>query len=201
MGGVVIIHGAGSQKENHFDIARKLTGIGLSAICFDQRGHGASDGPMDARIVDDAVSIAHMFEGLPIGLRGSSMGAWVALSAAKVAGAKAIVAICPTTAEQLTQGIKTGRLSFAADEKALTTQLAAGNPPPPTVPTLLLHATGDEVVPVDRSRTLAPLLTHQRSRYLEVPGGHHRSLQHDPEMVRLTGRFLLAELTNSAPSD
>ena len=40
--GVVILHGAGSCKESHHDFARAARAAGLSAVCFDQRGHGAS---------------------------------------------------------------------------------------------------------------------------------------------------------------
>ena len=48
------------------------------------------------------------------------------------------------------------------------------------VPLLLLHAEGDEVVPVELSRALhaaAPA-----SKLVVVPGGHHRSIQHDAEL-------------------
>ena len=48
-GGVVVLHGAGSCKENHYDFVRAALALGLGAIAFDQRGHGESDGPMDAR--------------------------------------------------------------------------------------------------------------------------------------------------------
>ena len=198
-GGVVIFHGAGSRKENHYDIAREMTGAGLAAICFDQRGHGESDGPMDGRIVTDAVQIGRLFDGLPIGMRGSSMGGWVTLAAAEALGAKAIVAICPTTAAQLSEGVRSGRLPFDADAELLCSELSKGDPPPPSMPTLLLHASGDEVVPVGRSRELAPLLC-PGSRYLEVPGGHHRSLQHDSEITALTVRFL-AQYLRTADAD
>ena len=57
-GGVVILHGAGSCKESHHDYARMLVASGLGAVSFDQRGHGASEGPMDGRVVEDVVSIA-----------------------------------------------------------------------------------------------------------------------------------------------
>lgn len=195
VGGVVILHGAGSRRENHFDVARAHAGAGLSAICFDQRGHGASDGPMDGRIVDDVATIARLFGDLPLGLRGSSMGGWVALSAAAPCNARALMVICPTTAAQFGEGVRSGRLDFEVDREAVNTVLDAGDPPPPTVPTLLMHASGDEVVPVARSRELAPLLSDPGSRYVEVPGGHHRSLQHDPEFVELGVRFLLRGLT------
>ena len=189
-GGVLILHGAGSRKENHYDVARQMTGAGLSAICFDQRGHGASDGPMDERLLDDLVSIAGLFGHLPIGLRGSSMGGFVALGAARAANAAAVVAICPTTAAQFGEGVKAGRMGFEADPVAIASVLDRGEPEPPDVPVLLIHADGDEIVPVSRSRELAPLLTNSASRYIEVPGGHHRSLQHDPEFVSLTVKFL-----------
>jgi hypothetical protein len=29
-----------------------------------------------------------------------------------------------------------------------------------------------------------------RSRLIEVPGGHHRSIQHDPEMQAVSVRFI-----------
>src|SRR3954454_10130311 len=53
--GVLVIHGAGSSKENHFDFARAARGAGLAALCYDQRGHGSSPGPFGPRAVDDAL--------------------------------------------------------------------------------------------------------------------------------------------------
>ena len=125
------------------------------------------------------------------------MGGWVALAAAEEAGAKALVPICPTTAAQLRLGAEAGYFQFEADVPALVAKLAEGEPSPPAVPTLLLHAEGDEIVSVDRSRELAPLLARPESRYVEFPGGHHRSLQHDPEVTALTVRFLAAQLAGA----
>lgn len=194
IGGVLILHGAGSRKENHFPIARDYAAAGIAAVCFDQRGHGDSSGPMDSRIVSDAVGIAGLLPDGPVALRGSSMGGWVALAAAAPLGAAALMAICPTTSRQLLQGVNSGRLPFDCDPAGLAGVLDRGDPPPPAMPTLLMHAAGDEVVPASRSRELAPLLTHPESRFLEVPGGHHRSLQHDPEMVSLGIRFTARQL-------
>jgi pimeloyl-ACP methyl ester carboxylesterase len=53
---------------------------------------------------------------------------------------------------------------------------------------LLLHAEDDEVVPVTRSRELAARAPG--TRYVEVPGGHHRSIQHDAELQALSARFI-----------
>jgi pimeloyl-ACP methyl ester carboxylesterase len=60
------------------------------------------------------------------------------------------------------------------------------------IPLLLLHAEGDEVVPVELSRALheaAPA-----SKLVVVPGGHHRSIQHDAELQGESVRFLARAL-------
>src|ERR1700761_3492113 len=95
-GGVVVLHGAGSCKENHHDFARAAIGSGLAAIAFDQRGHGESNGPMDGRAAGDVVVIADLLRRrtggdgtAPIALRGSSMGGYLALVSAAEAGAGA----------------------------------------------------------------------------------------------------------------
>ena len=56
------------------------------------------------------------------------------------------------------------------------------------VPLLLLHAEGDEQVPVEHSRELAALAPN--ARLLAVPGGHHRSIQHDGELQGESLRFV-----------
>jgi uncharacterized protein len=60
------------------------------------------------------------------------------------------------------------------------------------VPLLLLHAEGDEVVPVEHSRALH--VAAAGSRLVAVPGGHHRSVQHDPELQAVALRFLRGAL-------
>src|SRR4051794_41695654 len=95
-GGVVVLHGAGSQKENHFDFARLCRAAGLAAVVFDQRGHGASGGALDGRAIDDVTTIAALLpDGAPVALRGSSMGGWLALAAARAVGTAAVAATYP----------------------------------------------------------------------------------------------------------
>ncbi len=192
------MHGSGSCKENQYDVAREFAAAGIAAVCFDQRGHGTSDGPMDERILTDVSTIAQLLPKGPLALRGSSMGGWIALAAAELCNADVVVAICPATAEQLAYGITAERVDFDADTQAICAVLNAGDPPPPAVPVLLMHAAGDEVVQVTRSRALAQQLPHPGSRYIEQPGGHHRSLQHDPEMVAAMVRFTAAALRAAA---
>jgi alpha-beta hydrolase superfamily lysophospholipase len=206
--GVVILHGAGSCKESHHDFARALAAAGCAALAYDQRGHGASDGIMDSRACADVARMAALLRdslrapAAPIALRGSSMGATLALLAAAQLDAAAVVAICPAPPGQLAQELLAGRLSFQADVQELADWLRAadlhGALAALSAPVLLLHAEGDEVVAVEHSRELAASLRVPASRLVTVPGGHHRSVQHDPDLQALSVRFLDSALRSRA---
>ncbi|MFL5844787.1 MAG: alpha/beta hydrolase [Solirubrobacteraceae bacterium] len=191
-GGVVICHGAGSSKESHLDFARACRAHGMAAVVFDQRGHGATGGVLDARAIDDVATIASLLPPGPVGLRGSSMGGWLVLAASELVDAAAVVAICPADGEAMLRGMRTGRLDLPVDadglEAAMTAHDADASAAVLGERLLLLHAEGDEIVPVERSRALHE--ASPGSRFVEVPGGHHRSIQHDPELQALTLRFL-----------
>jgi uncharacterized protein len=199
-GGVVILHGAGSCKESHHDYARVVLAAGFAAISFDQRGHGASEGAMDGRVLEDVSSMAALLRtriGDPaaaIALRGSSMGGYLAILAAPVVRARAVVAICPASAAGLRRALEAGALRFDADVQALDAFLAANDLVPAVqsleLPLLLLHAEGDEQVPVQHSRELAQHMSAPGSRLITLPGGHHRSIQHDDELQAVSLRFI-----------
>jgi len=184
-GGLVILHGAGSRKENHADMGRAAAAAGLMAVRYDMRGHGETGGQLDGRAIEDVAAAAALLPaGLPLALRGSSMGGYLALAAAAEAGAAAVVAVCPAPAPLLARGLRTGRLEVAADTASLESLLAR-NPLEAAlaaldVPVLIQHAEGDEQVPVSGSRELAGALRHPASRLDVAPGGDHRSVQHDP---------------------
>src|SRR5579859_6760653 len=207
-GAVVILHGAGSCKENHHDFARAAIATGLAAVAFDQRGHGKSAGPMGARVLEDVAAMTELARsaagaaahsvaggaGVPVALRGSSMGGYLAILAAPLVDARAVIAICPASADGLVRGLGADALHFEADRPALARFLGEhdlhGAVADLEVPLLLLHAEGDEQVPVEHSRELAALARGPGSRLVAVPGGHHRSVQHDPELQALSLRFL-----------
>lgn len=198
--GVVVLHGAGSSKESHHDYARAAVAAGLGAICFDQRGHGESTGPMRAGALDDIERMAGHLRGrlgasaARVALRGSSMGGYEAILAAERVGARAVVAICPAGADGLARGVRSGALRFDVDADAFSAFLAAHELAPAVAslpaPLLLMHAEGDEQVPIARSRELAALARAPGSRLIAVPGGHHRSIQHDPELQAVSLRFI-----------
>jgi uncharacterized protein len=155
---------------------------------------------MDARAVDDVVAVAGRLRErignppVPVALRGSSMGGYLAILAAAPVQAAAVVAICPASAAGLRRGLAQGRFTFAADDEALDAFLGDHALEPAVsalrAPLLLLHAEGDEQVPIQHSRELAQLVTAPGSRLIAVPGGHHRSIQHDAELQAVSLRFL-----------
>lgn len=188
--GVVVLHGAGSCKESHFDFARVTRSYGLAALAFDQRGHGESDGSLGAGAITDVATMADLLrsriggDGAPVALRGSSMGGYMAIVAAAEARARAVVAICAASADGLVRGLRAGVFEFRADTDRLAALLAGNDALAAAaaldVPLMLLHAEGDEQVPAAHSvalRDAAP-----QARLVLMPGGHHRSIQHDSEL-------------------
>jgi uncharacterized protein len=202
-GAVLILHGAGSGKESHYDFARTARDMGLAALAFDQRGHGESEGRLGAGAVQDVVTMAALLREragagagrfVPLALRGSSMGGYMALVAAGPAAADAVVAICPAGAEHLLRGLRAERFEFEADAPGLERVLTEHDDEEAVAslecPLLILHAEGDEQVPVEHSRELAQLTRSPKSRLIAVPGGHHRSVQHDPDLQAASVRFI-----------
>lgn len=197
-GGLVVLHGADSAKESHYDYARLAVSRGLAALCFDLRGHGDSEGALGGAALRDLTTMADRVRdacaGGPVALRGSSMGGWLALCGAQAARAAAVVAICPATGSGLRQGVRDGRFSFRADidgfyalvgeQDEVAAAAALGER------LLLMHAEGDEQVPVAASAQLHAAAPG--SRFVRVPGGHHRSIQYDGELQAASLRWLLA---------
>ena len=199
--GVVILHGAGSAKENHFDYGRAARAHGFAALAFDQRGHGRSEGKFGPTAIEDAVSMCELLAGEApaISLRGSSMGGFVAIHAGAGWGqAAAVVAICPAPEDLLLRGLRSERLvDFEMEREKLEPWLealdlyeAVGRLGPGTA-LLLMHAEGDEQIPYTVSQELHGAAKEPK-RLLLLPGGHHRSLQHDGEMQGESLRFVAA---------
>jgi pimeloyl-ACP methyl ester carboxylesterase len=194
-GGAVVLHGAGSCKENHFDFARALRAAGVAALVFDQRGHGASEGELGAGAIDDVATMAGLLPAGPLALRGSSMGGWLALVAGARLDAAAVVAICPASGEQLARGVRDREFDFRADEDGVRELLGTDERAAATAlgeRLLLLHAEGDERVPIATSRALHA--ASPGSRFVAVPGGDHRSVQHDGELQELAVGFVTRAL-------
>jgi len=207
--GMVILHGAGSRKENHSDFARVCAARGWAALAFDQRGHGASGDEMGPKALGDVTRMAAFLAGRDgveegrICVRGSSMGAFMAIhAAASSAAIAAAIAICPAGGEDLRRGLRSGDLEFRAGaeavaaleawlgEHALRDAVALLG----RKPLLLAHARGDERIPYTWSEELYELAEEPR-KLIIVAGGHHRSVQHDPELQEVALRWMESRLT------
>src|SRR4051812_14355761 len=93
--GIVVVHGAGSRKENHADFARLAIASGWAALTFDLPGHGETEPAMSGEAVDAVISMVHLLEvqeGVDesrVAVRGSSLGGFLALCAAAAAPRRA----------------------------------------------------------------------------------------------------------------
>jgi uncharacterized protein len=198
--GVLILHGAGSAKESHFDFARGCRDEGMAALAYDVRGHGRSEGAFGPAAIDDALAMLELLRGHApkVALRGSSMGGFQAIHAAARAERRpcAVVAICPAPEEILLRGLRSGEIRrFRCDRPATEAWLertdlceATASLGPETA-LLLLHARGDEQIPYTVSEELHAR-AREPKRLLVLPGGHHRSLQHDLELQAVSRRFI-----------
>jgi alpha-beta hydrolase superfamily lysophospholipase len=198
--GVVILHGAGSAKESHFDFARGCREDGIAALAYDARGHGRSSGSFGPGAVDDALAMVELLRAHAprVALRGSSMGAFQAIHAgAQDPTVCAVVAICPSPEDGLLRFLSgSGQaLEFDCDTEACRPWLesldlyeAAASLAPETA-LLLMHARGDEQVPYTVSQQLYEVAGEPK-RLLLLPGGHHRSVQHDLELQAASRKFI-----------
>jgi uncharacterized protein len=209
--GVLVLHGAGSRKENHADFARRAAGFGWAALAYDQRGHGESQGQMSPGVVADATAMAHLlatYEGVDearVCARGSSMGGFVAIHAAAVSDEiAAVIAICPAGERMLLEGLRRGSFEMRADRAALEPWLEEHDLPEAVAlmgpkPLILLHARGDDEVPAQWSEELYERAEEPR-KLIVVPGGHHRSVQHDAELQMVALRWLERNLGGRPPA-
>jgi uncharacterized protein len=197
-GGVLVLHGAGSAKENHFDFARRCRAAGLAALVFDARGHGRSEGELGAGALDDVRTMCELLrEHVPqVALRGSSMGGCLAIhAAARDPDIAAVVAICPAPERVLLRGLRSDEYEFRADREGFERLLGSLDLVDavarlgPETELLLLHARGDGQVPCSASERLFEA-AHEPKRILLMPDGDHSSVQHDPDVQALSCRFV-----------
>ena len=126
------------------------------------------------------------------------MGGFMAIQAAAtsetIAGA---IAICPAGAQHLTRGLTSRELSMRIEPDgadALAAWLAEHDLRQAVElmgpkPLLLIHANGDDQIPADWSEELHGRAAEPRKLIL-LPGGHHRSAQHDAEIHGIALRWM-----------
>lgn len=192
--GVVVVHGAGSRKENHADFARLATANGWAALTFDLPGHGESEPDFTGGAVEDVISMVDLLgvqtgvDERRIAVRGSSLGAFLAITAAAAAQEIAgVIAICPANQGDLARGVRQGRFEMrAGDPIDLEAWLAAQDVGEAVEriagrPLILMHAEGDTQVPSEHSEELYERAAEPRKLVI-VAGGAHTTVQHDAEL-------------------
>jgi alpha-beta hydrolase superfamily lysophospholipase len=199
---VVVVHGAGSRKENHADFARLATANGWAALTFDLPGHGGSEPVMTGAAVDAVISMVHLLEvqdGVDEGrvaIRGSSLGGFLSICAAAAAPEIAgVIAICPASEDHLARGVRQGRFEMqvgdpldleawlVAQDIGTAVEQIAGRP------LVLMHAEGDVQIPSDHSEELYERAGEPRKLVI-APGGAHTTVQHDAELQAMALRWL-----------
>jgi uncharacterized protein len=201
---MLVIHGAGSCKENHADFARACAARGWAALAYDQRGHGASEDEMSPAALADVTRMARFLGGIDgvedsaVCARGSSMGGFIAIHAAASSQAiSGVIAICPASQDGLRRGLRDGKYEMRAGPEAVASldawlgelDLREAVELMGAKPLALVHARGDESVPYAWSEELYERAAEPRKLIL-VPGGHHRSAQHDAELQEVSLRWL-----------
>src|SRR5919108_3882370 len=173
---VIVFHGAGSRKENHADFARAALANEFAALTFDNRGHGETEGALGPGVIADLQRLVRFVAERPevderrIAVRGSSMGGLLAIHlGAESDDVAAVVAICPAAEWMLAADVgraaegRPARPGSAIDSMRIDAAgLLAwldGHDVADAVerlgkPLLLVHARGDEVVPVEHSEQL-----------------------------------------------
>jgi len=201
---MLILHGAGSRKENHADFGRLCAESGWAALAYDQRGHGEADDEISPQALGDVARMAALLgsrEGVDadrVCVRGSSMGGFVAIHAAAVSTRLAgVIGICPAGEEHLLRLLRGDDLGCRASERARddleawlgehdvreAVERLSGRP------LILIHARGDERIPYEFSEELDARASEPK-KLIVLPGGHHRSVQHDAELQSVALRWL-----------
>jgi fermentation-respiration switch protein FrsA (DUF1100 family) len=108
-----------------------------------------------------------------------------------------VIAVCPGSEEGLRRGLRDGRFELRAGADSVASldawlgelDLRDAAELMGSKPLVLIHARGDEQVPYTWSEELYAHASEPRKLIL-VPGGHHRSAQHDAELQEVSLRWL-----------
>jgi pimeloyl-ACP methyl ester carboxylesterase len=210
-GALLVCHGAGSRKENHVVMGAQAADSGLAALVFDFRGHGQSEGIMDAGGQRDVAAAGETLvskSGAPwLAGRGSSMGGFLLLLAARAQPMlfRSLVLLCPADTRSLLDGLdhldrglepsdsgipSVGRFDSASLRPFLETadpvSAARGMPR-----VLVAHARDDDAVPFAHSERLATVLAPP-TRLIVLESGGHRAPARSPEVAAATIEWVLA---------
>ncbi|MBC7293384.1 MAG: alpha/beta fold hydrolase [Thermoleophilia bacterium] len=114
MPGLLVGHGAGSNRKRHDAFCRTACAAGFVVLAFDFRGHGESGGLADGPLEMDILAAAAFLRNRPgvrpdqVCYRGSSMGGFYGLKAATSEQFAALVLLCPASEQVILDAISKG---------------------------------------------------------------------------------------------
>ena len=133
----------------------------------------------------------------PRALRGSSMGGFMALMASTRMELAAVVAVCPASSELLARGLRDGPLLLPRRPRRPAPPAGRGRRAGGGARRSASGCCSCTPRATSRCRSRVSRALHAGapgSRLVAVPGGHHRSIQHDPELTAVAVRFLTRAL-------
>jgi uncharacterized protein len=209
--GLIVGHGAGSQRSRHAEFCTEACASGFAVLALDFRGHGDSGGSADGPLELDLCAAAEWLRKHPaveasrICYRGSSMGGFYGLKAAPAARFDAMALLCPASEtvilnalDQADSGVETPtgekarwdvqgmRAYFERQNCSVLAGLIE-------CPSLLIHTRHDDVVPFDHTLLIVRALRVDAT-LVALEDGSHTSAQHDPCMHRHTIDWLRSQL-------
>lgn len=217
-GALLVCHGAGSCKENHAIMGKQAAAAGLAALVFDFRGHGASEGIMDAGAGEDVVAAAEALRAAAkppwLAARGSSLGAYWLLRVAhgRPVLFQRLALLCPADEASLLRGLDhfSGRTdppqrAAATGERSPHDRALPARFDPPSLRNLweasdvvsaaagmtgvlLAHARDDPDVPFAVSERLYRVLAPPK-RLIALPSGGHKAPQRSARVAQATLRW------------
>lgn len=212
---VLFLHGFPGSEHNA-DVRRELLRRGVASLCLHFEGAWGSEGEFRfTTLLEQARAGLRFLAARPevdrgrLAAFGFSMGGWTALHLAATAPElKAVVAVAPVggAREMLRPGAREFVLEHCAAVSARSPAglfkdfqraMNEGDPAESAAkvrsPLLLIHGTGDDVVPFAASRRIAA--ARPGARFVRAEGAGHSFLDRRPWLVRRTTDFLSGKLS------
>jgi pimeloyl-ACP methyl ester carboxylesterase len=178
---IVHFHGNAETADDNLKLGHELEKKGFDVVLVEYRGYGRSKGtsPTEQGLYLDAVAILDALEarGTPrdrIVLWGQSLGTGVAAEMARRGRGVRLVLVAPlaSTLELARHAVPIPILPL--DWVMVDRFDTLGKAPEITTPTLVVHGTADDVIPVQEGEEISKALPH--ATLLEVPEGKHTNL-------------------------
>lgn len=201
IGSLVLVHGRKGRKEDYLAVAERFCAVGFRCIIPDLPGHGdhpkeqstygVREAALPALVLEEAAQ-RFQFGPRPSALLGLSMGGSVAVHAASLDPHRWSALVVVASFDELASSIQHQASRIAGENLAeawvsatdglirhragisLNEIRPAHRAAVLTMPTMIVHGTSDDTVPVASARRLFNALPeHTKKQWIELPGADH----------------------------